>query len=129
MNYISEEGKVYYFYINFISLLKGIMFFFRVKIFEGVYFVILNVFLDGMWIKELIVINFVKFVLYVFIVGGLKKVVRKMDEVIDINVLDELYDVEGGFGVNGNLIFSWECKMYVKMEKVVSCILFYMYFK
>lgn len=118
MNYISEEGKVYYFYINFISLLKGIMFFFRVKIFEGVYFVILNVFLDGMWIKELIVINFVKFVLYVFIVGGLKKVVRKMDEVIDINVLDELYDVEGGFGVNGNLIFSWECKMYVKMEKI-----------
>lgn len=118
MNYISEEGKVYYFYINFISLLKGIMFFFRVKIFEGVYFVILNVFLDGMWIKELIVINFVKFVLYVFIVGGLKKVVRKMDEVIDINVLDELYDVEGGFGVNGNLIFSWECKMYVKMEEI-----------
>lgn len=116
-NYTSEEGKVHYPYTNPISPSKGTMLFPRAKIPEGVYLVTLNVSLDGTWIKEPIVINFVKPAPYAFIAGGSKKVARKMDEVIDINALDESYDAEGGFGVNGNLIFSWECKTYVKTEK------------
>lgn len=109
-NYTSEADKTLYPYTNPISPSKGTMLFPRAKVPEGVYLVTLNVSLDGTWIKEPIVIKFVKPAPYAFIVGGSKKVARKIDEVIDINALDESYDAEGGFGVNGNLLFSWECR-------------------
>ncbi|XP_061167319.1 sperm receptor for egg jelly-like [Saccostrea echinata] len=109
-NYSSEEDKIKFPYTNPISPSKGKMLFPRGKIAEGKYLVTLNVSLDGTWIKEPIVVQFIKPAPYAYIVGGSKKMARKMDTIIDINALDESYDAEGGFGKNENLSFSWGCK-------------------
>lgn len=108
-NYTSDVNKTPFPYTNPINPSKGTMLFPRGRIAEGVYLVTLNVSLDGTWIEEPIFVQFVKPAPYAFIVDGSKKLARKMDEIIDINALDESYDAEGGFGVNGNLQFSWEC--------------------